>query len=123
MPAGRPARKPRSSFGERLAVARQQAGLTQQQLADKLGTTQRVLTHWEREGIALRADQIAALADALGVTADYLVGRDDTPRKNGGPGGRVRRVFEAVAGMPRHQQKKIVDVVEAFVTANRGAES
>jgi transcriptional regulator with XRE-family HTH domain len=119
MPAGRPARKPRSAFGERLATARQQAGLTQQQLAERLGTTQRVLTHWESQGVALRADQIAALANLLGVTANYLVGRDSAPKKNGGHVGRARRVFEAVAEMPRHQQKKIIDVVEAFVTANR----
>ena len=122
MPAGRPARSPRSSFGERLATARQQAGLTQEQLAERLGTTQRVVTHWEREGVALRADQIAALADLLGVTADYLVGRESVTKKNGGPVGRARRVFEAVAEMPRHQQKKIIDVVEAFVIANRNAE-
>jgi hypothetical protein len=78
-----------------------------------------VLTHWKREGVALRADQIAALANLLGVMADYLVGRDLARKRNGGTVGRARRVFEAVAGMPRHQQKRIIDVVEAFVAANR----
>jgi len=33
MPAGRPTKNTRPSFGERLALARQHAGLTQQQLA------------------------------------------------------------------------------------------
>jgi len=42
MPGGRPAKSERFAFGERLTSARQQAGLTQQQLAEKLGTVQRV---------------------------------------------------------------------------------
>jgi transcriptional regulator with XRE-family HTH domain len=121
--AGRPAKNDRPSFGERLALARQQAGLTQQQLADKLDVTQRVITYWEREPVALRAEQLAALADALGVTTDFLVGRDAPKTRGTGPVGRARRVLETVSRLPRHQQKKIIDVVEAFVSANRNAET
>lgn len=115
MPGGRPAKTKRSPFGERLAAARLQAGLTQQQLADKLGTVQRVIAHWEREPVALRADQLSALADVLGVTADYLVGRNEPKKRGSGPVGRARQVLEAVSRLPRHQQQKIIDVVEAMV--------
>lgn len=59
-----------------MARARQEAGLTQDQLAERLGTTQRMMTHWEREPVALRSEQLAAVADTLGVTADYLLGRE-----------------------------------------------
>ena len=76
MPAGRPAQGKRPSLGQRLAQARQEAGLTQQQLAEMLGVDQRVITYWERKEVALRADQLRALTDALGVTADFLLGRD-----------------------------------------------
>jgi transcriptional regulator with XRE-family HTH domain len=115
MPGGRPAKTPRSAFGERLAQARQQAGLSQEQLAEKLGTIQRVVAHWERRPVALRAEQLAALADALGVTADFLIGRDSGKKRGTGPVGRARRVLETVSRLPRHQQQKIIDVVEAFV--------
>jgi transcriptional regulator with XRE-family HTH domain len=123
MPGGRPAKTKRSPFGERLAVARQHVGLTQQQLADKLGTVQRVIAHWERAPVALRADQLSALADVLGVTADYLVGRDQPKRRGNGPVGRARQVLETVSQLPRHQQRKIIDVVEAMVAhqTNGGA--
>jgi transcriptional regulator with XRE-family HTH domain len=120
MPAGRPAKQPRPSFGERLALARQQAGLTQLQLAEKLGTRQRVITHWEREPVALRADQLAALADALGVSTDYLVGRNP-PRAGGtGPVGRARRAFDALNRLPRHRQQRIIEVVETLVAGAAG---
>lgn len=115
MPGGRPAKSKRSPFGERLAQARQQAGLTQQKLAERLGTIQRVIAHWERAPVALRADQLAALATALGVTADYLVGRDSPTKRATGPVGRARRVLETVSRLPRHQQQRIIDVVEALV--------
>jgi transcriptional regulator with XRE-family HTH domain len=124
MPGGRPAKTPRSAFGERLAHARQQAGLSQEQLAEKLGTIQRVVAHWERRPVALRAEQLAALADALGVTTDFLVGRDAPKRRGPGPVGRARRVLETVSRLPRHQQQKIIDVVEAMVAhSNGGGES
>jgi transcriptional regulator with XRE-family HTH domain len=88
--AGRPAKNGRPSFGERLALARQQAGLTQQQLAERLDVTQRVITYWEREPVALRAEQLAALADALGVTTE----RNDPWIRNGKPDA-ISRCHEA----------------------------
>lgn len=45
MPKGRPTADKRAQLGERIAQARLQAGLTQFQLAHKLGTTERVVTY------------------------------------------------------------------------------
>ena len=115
MTAGRPARKARPSFGERLAKARQEAGLTQSQLAKRLNTRQRVITYWEREPVALRAEQLAQLADVLGVTADYLLGRQNGKSRRGGPTGKMRQIFETASQLPRSQQKKIVEFVEPFI--------
>jgi transcriptional regulator with XRE-family HTH domain len=120
MPAGRPAKTKRPSFGERLAQIRQETGLTQLQLAEKLGTSQRMITYWEREGVALRPDQLAALANTLGVTTDFLVGKDTPKKRGGGPTGRAKRLFEAVSQLPRHQQEKIIDVVDALIAQHNG---
>lgn len=116
---GRPTDRERTGFGERLVAAREEAGLSQRELADKLGITQRALSWWERQPVALRPEQIAQLAAALGVTADYLLGVDKTKKRGTGPAGRARRVFEAVSKLPRHQQQKIVDVVETFVAGHQ----
>lgn len=116
MTQGRPARRPRTPFGERLAQARERAGLTQVQLAEKLGTTQGNVTSWEREVVALRPEQLNALADVLDVSADYLLGRKNgkhvTPKR---PIAKVQQIFERVNKLPRHQQSKVAEFVEAYV--------
>ena len=115
MLAGRPTNRARTTFGERLALARQQAGLTQAQLAVKLKTSQRVITYWEREKVALRADQLTALAEALGVSADFLLSREETKPRNGGPTGKMRQLFESASRLPRIQQQKVLDILQPFV--------
>ena len=115
MPAGRPSRRKRSPFGDRLAASRQQAGLSQEEVAAKLGVTQRVITYWERDHAALHPEQFAALADLLGVTADYLVGRSETKKRGSGPTGKAKRLFEEISRLPRSQQEKLFAILEPFL--------
>ena len=113
--AGRPPKGERPEFGQRMADARQRAGLTQTELAKKLGVTQQVIAAWERRVIALRPNQIKALAQAINTTADYLIGVTESWKGAKGPSGKVRQVFEQVSRLPRRQQQKVVEFVEAFV--------
>jgi transcriptional regulator with XRE-family HTH domain len=113
--AGRPPKGERPEFGQRMTEARERAGLTQTELAKKLGVTQQVVAAWERRVIALRPDQIKALAQAINTTADYLIGIAENCKGSNGPSGKVRHVFEQVSKLPRRQQQKVVEVVEAFV--------
>lgn len=122
MPMGRPTTKSRTPMGERIATAREQAGFTQKQLADKLGVTQRVVTYWEREPVALKAEQLAALAEALGVTGDFLLGRKEPKARGQGPAGRLRQVFERASKLSRTQQAKVAEFVEPFVERQEKAE-
>jgi transcriptional regulator with XRE-family HTH domain len=98
---------------------REEAGLSQRELADKLGITQRALSWWEREPVALRPEQVAQLATALGVSTDHLLGVPTAKKRGSGPTGKARRAFEAVSKLPRHHQQKIVDVVETFVAGHQ----
>lgn len=116
MAKGRPTSRPRSEFGERLASARERAGLTQQQLADKIGVSQKVVTYWERNDVALRADQITAITSALNVSAAELLNGNETKARGTGPAGRAKLMFETVSKLPRKQQQKILDVVQALVS-------
>jgi DNA-binding transcriptional regulator YiaG len=59
MTAGRPAKFTRSAFGERLFAVRQQMGLSQMQLAEKLGITQSTYAGWERRTTALKPEYIS----------------------------------------------------------------
>jgi transcriptional regulator with XRE-family HTH domain len=117
MAMGRPSKKQRTPFGERLYTLRQQAGLSQQQLADRLGISQRAYAHWERNPVALRPDQLLGVAEALNVSVEELVGNSASKKQGTGPAGRMRQLFEAASKLPRSKQQKIAAVVEAFIVA------
>jgi transcriptional regulator with XRE-family HTH domain len=116
--AGRPTQKKRAPFGQRLHDLRQQAGLSQQQVAQRLGMSQRAYSHWERNPVALRPEQLQQLAAALQISVEELLGEPARKKRGAGPVGRMRRLFEAASKLPRSQQEKIAAVVEAFVTAH-----
>ncbi len=115
MQTGRPSKNPRTPFGERLHFAREAAGLSQAQVAEKLSMSQNAYAFWERHPVALRPDQIERLATVLGVDFDFLFGRSTSKSRTGGPVGKIRRIFERVSKLPRHQQNKVAEFVEAFV--------
>lgn len=110
---GRPAKKPRTDLGNRIAQAREQAGLSQGQLAEKMDVSQQVIAAWERKAKTIRTNTLIKLAGILGVSADELLGMK-TPRQKA-PAGRTRQVFDSVSSLPRRQQQKIVEVVQALV--------
>lgn len=62
------------SFGDRLAQLRKLRGLTQVQLAEKLGSTQRAITYYENEADYPPVETIVELARILGVSTDELLG-------------------------------------------------
>ena len=120
MQTGRPAKTERTSFGQRLHALREQAGLSQQQLADRIGLSQRAYAYWERHPVALRPDQLLKLADALHVSVEDLVGTNGTKKRGSGPTGKMRQLFEAASRLPRSQQQKIAAIIEPFIAHHAG---
>lgn len=120
MQTGRPSKRQRPPLGERIAALREQAGLSQQQLAERLGVNQQMVAYWERRAATLRPDQLTAVADALKTSVDQLVGKAAPKVRGSGPAGKVRQVFESVSRLPRRQQQKIAEVVEALVAQHGG---
>jgi len=55
-----------------LKTLREKVGLTQKQVADKLGITQPTVAIWEMEGSAPRIDKLPKLAKILGCSIDDL---------------------------------------------------
>jgi transcriptional regulator with XRE-family HTH domain len=114
MQTGRPSKQPRTPFGTRLHAAREVLGLSQTQVAEKMGVTQKAYAVWERHPVALRPDQIELLAKILNVSIEELFGVP-APKTRGGPVGKARRAFDSLSKLPRHHQQRIVGVVEALV--------
>lgn len=60
------------TFSDKIKVAREQAGLTQQQLADSTGVSKRTIASYESGGAIARASTMLKLAKALNVSSKYL---------------------------------------------------
>lgn len=61
------------TFGERLKKYRQEKRLTQQELADLLGVSNKTISRWESDGGFPDVPVLVPLARALGVTVDDLL--------------------------------------------------
>lgn len=71
-----------ATLGDRLAAARDAAGLTQSALAQRLGVRAKTLRDWENDISEPRANRLQMLAALLGVSLRWLLtgeGSDVTP--------------------------------------------
>jgi transcriptional regulator with XRE-family HTH domain len=118
---GRPAQRERPAYGQHLTGLREAAGLTQQQLAGKLGVHQSNIAFWERWDKPPRGEVLPKLAQALSVSVDVLLGVTPPKLKRQAAKGRLQLVFESASKLPRRQQEKVAEFVEAFVNQHSKA--
>ena len=119
MKTGRPSSRPRTDFGHKIHLAREALGLSQAQIAEQLGITQKAYAVWERYPVAIKPDQIEKLINVLQITPEYLFGKNGSWNKRNGPKGKAHKVFEEVSQLPRNRQNRIISVVEDLLAANR----
>lgn len=80
------------SIGKRIRAARDKAKLAQADVAIACGVRVLAVLQWEHDRAVPRADKMALLAQALGVTTDWLL-----TGKGDGPDVHAHRVTEAAA--------------------------
>ena len=61
------------TIGEKLKEARKQAGLSQEQLSEKLGVSRSAVAKWETDNGIPDVDNLKALSKLLNVSVDYLL--------------------------------------------------
>ena len=64
-------------FAERLKELRTERKISQAKLAKELGVSFSVVCYWETDRSEPTAVNIVKLVDYFGVSADYLLGRED----------------------------------------------
>ncbi len=90
------------------------------ELAALLGVHQTNIAFWERSPKPPRSDLLQPMAAALSVSVEALLsppatGARAARARKAGPKGHVAQLFDAVARLPRRQQRRIIDVVEALL--------
>jgi len=66
------------SFGEKLKELRKNSGISQEELAERIGVTRRSLIYYEQgKSYPSRPETITAIADVFGITTDELFSDTD----------------------------------------------
>ena len=61
------------NIGERIVIARTNAGLTQAELAKRMDIPYQTIGHWERNMSSPKFSSLERLADALGINVETLI--------------------------------------------------
>lgn len=64
-------------FGDRLRMVRETRGITQEQLAEMADIARTMVGRYETTDQLPALDTLIRIADALGISSDYLLGRTD----------------------------------------------
>jgi len=104
------------SIGERLARFRRERGITQAELADRLGLAQPNISDYERGILRLNADLILRLTEILKVSADEILGLREPARRTGAGNRRIARRLEEIERLPRRDQEALLRTIDAFLS-------
>lgn len=102
------------NFGKRLAMLRKERGMTQQQLADKIDVTRRVVAYYEVESDNPPGNIIMLLSKALNISADELLGLAPTGI-DGKPSLKLTRRMKKIEDLPPSQQKVLLKTIDTFL--------
>ena len=65
------------TFGEKLKTARKEAGLSQEQFAEKMSVSRSAVAKWESDRGMPDVSNLKVMAQLLGVSVDYLLDEDE----------------------------------------------
>lgn len=115
VPKGQSAKNPAEPYGERLQALRKRRGLTQAELAKKLGLYDSLIAQYEGGYIRLHASLIVRLAAALQSSPNELLGsepvKSDRVIRNRG----LLRRFREVDRLPKADQKMLARFLDGLL--------
>lgn len=105
----------KDSFGARLAALRKAAGYTQAELGSELGVSQRMIAYYESPEANPPATMLAAMATALGVSVDELVGTTQPRKKMRPANSRLQRRLQQIDKLGAKEKRQILQFLDTFL--------
>jgi transcriptional regulator with XRE-family HTH domain len=106
-----------NGFAERLRELRKQKGLSQSELGERVGVHYTHVGRYERGVSRPAADTLKRLADALGVSGDYLLeGTVEEAARARFEDRDLLRQFQEVERLPEEDKAVVKRLLEAFLT-------
>ena len=123
MQRGRRPKTEAPAFAQRLVALRQEKGLTQYDLAEKLGISRNRLVYYERRCANPSVEFVQQLATALNVTVETLLNKDkleviEPPKP---PSPRVKKLTDRLTRLPRNKQGVVLEMLESFLDKNEAS--
>jgi len=103
------------TIGERIARLRKEKGLSQNELAKKMGLIQELISAYELNKRKLSAEMVARFAKALEVTCDIIIGYKTNNVKRVKLNLRLMKRLHRIETLPEYKQKKIVSVIDSLL--------
>jgi transcriptional regulator with XRE-family HTH domain len=103
------------TLGARVAQARKEQNLTQQQLAEQLGIAQQTLAHYEVGRLRVPASMLPTLAELLNVPVEVLLGQSVRRAARRGPPSKLQQQVERLALLPKAQQRLVMQMLDSVL--------
>jgi len=108
-------RKEVMSFGARLTELRKSAGFTQQELADEVGVSRRMIAYYEVQSDHPPTTLLPAIAAALKISTDELLGVAPA-RRLAKPGNtRLERRIQEIEKLDVKKKRQIMQLLDTFI--------
>ena len=105
----------RSELAHAVAKARQAVGLTQAELAEKVGILQNIVSAHERGRLRLSAEMLIRFARALDVSTDDLLGIQEKPSNGTTKNRRLLRRISHIDKLSKRDQEALLRTIDAFL--------
>jgi transcriptional regulator with XRE-family HTH domain len=106
-------------IAQRIAVLRKAKGLTQTELGEQLGLSQKQLTDYETGKVHMNDEMIVRFAMVLNTSADELLGLKDIKKKKQPDNLRYTRRIRELEMLPESRKRRVLQVLDDLIRANR----
>jgi len=108
-------------IAQQLKTLRKKQGLTQVQLAEKVGLTQAAIASYESGRIRILDIILIDLANALNTSADMLLGIKVTRTATKDLSLRLIKRMNAIDALPEPSKKRVLKTIDDSIIANKRA--
>lgn len=106
-------------IGARIATIRKAKGLTQADIAERIGISRLLISDYERGKVRIYADILAKISTALGVSPDVLLAQKAYKNEGYIPNLKIAKRIKALEKLPEIKQKAILKTLDDLIRANQ----
>jgi transcriptional regulator with XRE-family HTH domain len=109
-----------AKFAERLKKLRMEKGLSQRAFSLRINLNYVQYNRYEKGETIPSTDTLSKLADALGVSVDYLLeGKEEDAATANLQDKDLLKMFEEVEKFPKNEKEEIKSVIDAYITRRK----